>query len=72
MAREIAGVPTVFPRVDWSRFDTGTQWELLHGEDFAQTPRAAAHAVRQWASRRGRRATVHVRGDRLTLFIHPQ
>jgi hypothetical protein len=72
MAREVPERPVALARTNWSRFDTGTTWELLQGEDFQQTPKAAAHAVRQWAAYHGRRVLVNVCGDRIRLFIQPK
>lgn len=74
MAREITGdKPPPGRPVDWSRFDTGTTWELKLGTDFTQDPEKAARAARQWGSYHRRSMTVRIIDDQtITVYIHPQ
>lgn len=59
-------------RVDWSRYDTGSPWELVAGTDFEGSPVNAAANARNWASRKGRKTNVRVMEDRIWLYFRPE
>lgn len=58
------------PSIDWGAYADGRWYELIHGEDFTQDPKRAAHAFRQYCYSHGWRCNTNVRPDRIQVRVN--